>query len=97
MKPLIDRKKAAMLLAALILLAGTPAMALQESGGPRCGSDFVQIGDRAFLVFERCGPPIEIQFVGIEMEEWVYGPVAGYYYFITFDRGRVIEIESERG
>ncbi len=82
---------------ALIIVSGRPALALQESGGPRCGSDFVQLGDRAFMVIEKCGPPLEIQFIDIAIEEWVYGPLAGYYYFITFERGRVIEIATERG
>ena len=83
--------------AVLLCVASQPVFALQESGGPRCGSDFVQLGDRTFTVFERCGPPLEIQFIDIATEEWVYGPLAGYYYFIIFERGKVVEIESERG
>jgi len=105
MKPLI---LGVLVIALLIALpAGTTLTApAQESGLFRCGSDLVEIGDHAYLVFQKCGPPLERQLIGyslsgtssreLTVEEWIYGPRAGYYYFVTFVGGRVSEILTER-
>lgn len=72
----------------------------------RCGSDYIQINDSAFTVSEKCGEPISKIHVGytvdmngrreLAIEEWVYGPVKGYYYFVTITGGHVSAIRSER-
>jgi hypothetical protein len=65
----------------------------------RCGGDIVDLGDRTFMVQQKCGDPVYvniIDFVDEIIEEWVYGPVSGYYYFVRFEGGQVKEIESER-
>lgn len=72
----------------------------------RCGNDFVKIGDRAFMVLQKCGEPVSKQIIGYTLdeandreftiEEWVYGPMNGIYYFVKFIGGKVTEIEYER-
>jgi hypothetical protein len=76
-------------------------------GGMRCGNSFVKIGERAFLVQKDCGEPVSRQLIGytidqnerreLTIEEWIYGPRdGGYYYIITFVGGKVSQISSER-
>jgi hypothetical protein len=104
MKPLVY----ALMLLTLLVGAVTvhTAVAAQESGLFRCGGDIVDIGDHAFLVFQKCGEPLERLLIGysltgrlgreLAVEEWIYGPRAGYYYFITFEGNRVTQILAER-
>jgi hypothetical protein len=76
------------------------------SSSMRCGNDIVSIGDPGFLVTQRCGQPVARQNIGYSLdakkqrdliiEEWVFGPNGGYYYFVTLIGGRVTEIKSER-
>lgn len=84
------------------LLAG-----LAQANSMRCGNSFIKIGERAYLVQQKCGEPVSKQQVGytikgdqrreLVIEEWIYGPRdGGYYYIITFIGGRVAEITSER-
>jgi hypothetical protein len=72
----------------------------------RCGNDFIQINDSSFIVVKKCGEPVSKVQVGhtidqggnreLLIEEWVYGPVKRYYYFVTMTGGRVSDIRSER-
>lgn len=84
------------------LLAG-----LAQANSMHCGNSFIKIGERAYLVQQKCGEPISKQEIGftinaeqrreLVIEEWIYGPRdGGYYYIITFIGGRVAEITSER-
>ena len=76
-------------------------------GSMHCGNSFVTIGERAFLVQKDCGEPVSKQIIGytidqnerreLTIEEWIYGPRdGGYYYIITFIGGKVSKITSER-
>jgi hypothetical protein len=77
------------------------------NGSMRCGSSFVKIGERAYLVQRDCGEPVTKQLIGytinqqerreLTIEEWIYGPRdGGYFYIITFVGGKVSRISSER-
>ncbi len=86
----------------VILTIGLFIFAAAAAAGPssslRCGGDLVDIGDRMFMVQQKCGDPVYINlidFVDEIIEEWVYGPISGYYYFVRFEGGQVAEIESE--
>ena len=97
-------KKASILLIVGIVLAALPAEGVAET--MRCGNDYIQISDSAFTVTEKCGEPVSKIHVGysidmngrreLAIEEWVYGPVKGYYTFVTITGGRVSAIRSER-
>jgi hypothetical protein len=76
-------------------------------GGMRCGNSFVKVGERAYLVQQDCGEPVSKQHIGFTIdqkerrelliEEWIYGPRdGGYFYIITFVGGKVSQITSER-
>nr|WP_184682539.1 DUF2845 domain-containing protein [Pseudomonas fluvialis] len=72
----------------------------------RCGSALVSVGDRAFEVEERCGPPKYRDVLGYSLgeydrrefriEEWVYGPSNGMLYILTFEANRLRTIETRR-
>lgn len=77
------------------------------NGSMHCGNSFVKIGERAFLVQRDCGEPVSKQLIGytinqkerreLTIEEWIYGPRdGGYFYIITFVGGKVSKIDSER-
>ena len=89
------------------LPAAVAALILVQAGGAlalRCGNDLVSVGDKAFLVANRCGEPVSKQLIGytlnearkreLVIEEWVYGPWAGSYTVITFVGGVATKIES---
>ncbi len=79
-------------------LSATAASAL------RCRSDLVQEGDSKFMVLEKCGEPLTIEFVGYKLdglgnrdlviEHLIYGPWSGWYYLIEIVGGKVNKIES---
>lgn len=89
-------------LAGLLLLL--PLSAIADS--MRCGSALVTVGDRAFEVEERCGPPKYRDLLGYNLgeydrreyriEEWVYGPSNGMLYILTFEANRLRSIETRR-
>jgi len=72
----------------------------------RCGSALVSLGDRAFEVEAKCGPPAQRDLVGytlgyqqrreLKIEEWVYGPNNGVLSILTFEGNRLISIETRR-
>jgi hypothetical protein len=55
---------------------------------------------------QKCGDPVSRTHVGYTIDEekkreyiiedWVYGPINSYYYFVTMTGGRVSGIRSER-
>jgi hypothetical protein len=72
-----------------------------------CGNSFVNIGERAYRIQRECGEPATKQIIGytidqqerreLTIEEWIYGPRdGGYFYIITFVGGKVSKIASER-
>ncbi|MBB6341596.1 hypothetical protein HNP49_001753 [Pseudomonas fluvialis] len=87
-----------------LLLAAWSAASQAES--MRCGSALVSVGDRAFEVEERCGPPKYRDVLGYSLgeydrrefriEEWVYGPSNGMLYILTFEANRLRTIETRR-
>lgn len=72
----------------------------------RCGSKLVSDGDRSSEVENKCGAPVSRSMVGytetpggnigLQVEEWVYGPTNGMLYFLRFEGGRLISVESKR-
>lgn len=70
----------------------------------RCDGALIERGDRRFEVLKACGEPVSKDVVGytitrdgtreLEIEEWVYGPKHGHYYYLTFIGGRLAGIES---
>lgn len=72
----------------------------------RCGTNLINVGDRAFEVEQRCGAPARLDLVGytggpyarheLKIEEWVYGPTSGMLYILTFEGSRLTRIETRR-
>ena len=87
-----------LVLISCLLLTVNTAFAL------RCGNDIIEIGDRRFKVLKKCGEPVSKEVVGytitkdkrreLKIEEWVYGPKHGCYYYLIFEGGILVEIES---
>lgn len=89
-----------------LLLAG-----LAEAGSTlRCGSQLISLEDLASELEAKCGQPASRSFLGyrevvdyyghsreIALEEWVYGPRNGMYYFLRLEGNRLTRIESKRG
>ena len=92
-----------LLAAAIIMAAAVPTA---SAGGMRCGNDIVSIGESAFTVSQKCGNPVSKIEVGytineeqkreLRIEDWVFGPINQFYYFVTMVGGRVSKIRSER-
>jgi hypothetical protein len=78
----------------------------------RCGTKLVSTGDLALQIREKCGDPISEELIGYtlrparhsgdgnereyKIEQWVYGPEQGYYHVLTFEAGRLRNIENIR-
>lgn len=72
----------------------------------RCGSKLVSDGDRSSEVENKCGAPVNRSMVGytetpngnigLQVEEWVYGPTNGMTYYLRFEGGRLTSVESKR-
>jgi len=70
----------------------------------RCGNELIEIGDRRFDVMQKCGEPVSKEVLGytitrdqkreLKIEEWVYGPEHGQYYYLIFEGALLVEIES---
>jgi hypothetical protein len=90
------------MLALTLLLSSAYANA-----GFRCGQKLVNEGDRKSEVLNKCGEPVSRDMVGytdtingnigLQIEEWSYGPNNGMYYYLTFEGGRLRQIETKRG
>lgn len=89
----------------LLLLLAAPAGAATL----RCGSALVSTGDHVREVLDKCGEPVSREVIGyrqrgdywgnheeVRIDEWVYGPRSGMYYFLRFEGNRLIEIDSQR-
>jgi hypothetical protein len=76
----------------------------------RCGNRLISLDDPASEVEDKCGTPVQRDFLGyreildvygfvheVEVEEWTYGPKNGMYYFLRLEGSRVTKIESKRG
>lgn len=94
------------LLVALLGLA--PALLLGAS--LRCESRLISTGDSAREVLAKCGEPASRDLLGyrerfdywgsrheLVVEEWVYGPRNGMYYYLRFEGNRLVDIDSRRG
>ena len=89
-------KKLICLLVILFFLAGNA-----YAGSFRCRNNLIQIGDPKFKVIEECGPPVSAEVIGytnkdhgMKIEEIVYGPKGGVYYYLTFVGNKLTKIES---
>ena len=95
-----------LLTAAGLLLAG-----LAEAGATlRCGTQLISTRDLASEIEAKCGTPVSRDFLGfrevidpygyvsqVAIEEWIYGPKNGMYYFLRLEGNRLVKIESKRG
>jgi hypothetical protein len=92
-------------LALCLLLANTA----EASSTLRCGSKLISTQDLASEIEAKCGEPASRDFLGyrevvdyygfvkeVAIEEWVYGPKNGMYYFLRLEGNRLIRIESKR-
>ena len=88
-----------------LLLANTA----EASSTLRCGSKLISTQDLASEIEAKCGEPASRDFLGyrevidyygfvneVPIEEWVYGPKNGMYYFLRLEGNRLIKIESKR-
>lgn len=89
----------------LLLLASLPLSAASL----RCGSELISTGDHVNEVLDKCGEPNSRDTIGyreridvlgrfeeVRVEEWVYGPRSGMYYYLRFEANRLTEIDSRR-
>ncbi|MBX9756771.1 MAG: DUF2845 domain-containing protein [Pseudomonadaceae bacterium] len=84
-----------------------PLLSLPAHAGFRCGQKLVNEGDRITEVLRKCGQPASRDLLGytdtingnlgLQIEEWSYGPNNGMYYYLTFEGGRLRTIETKRG
>lgn len=95
--------KRALYLLALPLLV----MSYDANATFRCGQKLVNEGDRITEVLRKCGQPASRDLlgytetidgnIGLQVEEWSYGPNNGMYYYLHFEGGRLQQIETKRG
>ena len=89
-----------------MVLFGTTGSAFAQRSNPspstgwRCGNLFVQEGVDSAQVLYNCGEPFSkdksyIDHYG-EVDKWIYGPEAGYFYILYFFVGKMVAIESIR-
>lgn len=75
----------------------------------RCGSELISTGDHVSEVLDKCGEPASRDTIGyrervdvlgrfeeVRVDEWVYGPRSGMYYYLRFEGNRLTEIDSRR-
>lgn len=99
-------KALALLALPLLLLAG-PSSAASTL---RCGSALISLDDHVSEVQNKCGEPVSRDQLGyrevvdyygfrseVPIEEWIYGPRSGMYYYLRFEGNRLVKIESKRG
>ena len=94
-------KKVIVLITAFVLVLSFSASAQQTS--MRCGNLFVKEGLSSLEVLAGCGEPVSKEDLGYrgkkskkKVEKWVYGPLSGYYYFVTIEAGTVVSVEAEK-
>ena len=75
----------------------------------RCNSKLVSLGQSLYEVRAKCGEPISEQILGykqlpneyghtheVQINEWIYGPKGGMYYYLRFVGGDLVKISSQR-
>ena len=85
------------------------AVPAQASSTFRCNSKLVSLQASTHEVQSKCGAPMEQAHLGykqltneyghtheVGIEEWVYGPKGGMYYFLRFEGGYLSKISSSR-
>jgi len=80
------------------------ALAVLPANAMLCSRRLVELGDFKFEVVQKCGEPVLAEVVGyglnrrgdreLKVEQWVYGPLRGIYYILTFEGGRLKKIET---
>ncbi|WP_447593811.1 DUF2845 domain-containing protein [Aquipseudomonas campi] len=95
-----------MRLRVVLLLLGSLVYGQLQAATMRCGTQLINIGDRAFEVENKCGPPAQRELLGytlggydrreFKIEEWLYGPQNGMYSILTFEANRLVRIEKQR-
>ena len=93
-------KKILFLCIAVIFLYGFFLTANAEAASWRCGNLFVEEGVHSAQVQYNCGDPFSkdktyIDLYG-EVEKWIYGPDAGYFYVMYFYAGKLVRLEEVR-
>ncbi len=90
------------------VLLGCMALALsvESYASFRCESKIASEGDRTSEVESKCGQPASREMLGyttdkqgnreMQIEEWVYGPINGMYYYLRFEGGRLDSVTSKR-
>jgi hypothetical protein len=76
----------------------------------RCGSQLINTHDHISEIHRKCGKPSSRANLGyvevsdryggrseVRVEEWIYGPWNGMYYYLTFRGNRLHSIQSKRG
>ncbi|MCQ4271782.1 MULTISPECIES: DUF2845 domain-containing protein [Pseudomonas] len=94
----------------LALLCLLPLAAqTQASSSFRCGNALVTTDDHMAEVAGKCGDPVSRDFLGyrertddygyrneVQVEEWLYGPRNGMYYYLRFEGNRLVNVDSKR-
>ena len=87
----------------VFVLALNTATYAQQQTSMRCGNLFVKEGLSSIEVLAGCGEPVSKEDLGYrgkkskkKVEKWVYGPLSGYYYFVTIEGGSVVSVEAEK-
>lgn len=94
-----------------LLMPGLLLTLNAEAGSTlRCGSRLISSGDDSSEILAKCGEPQQRAFLGyrevlddwgfrqeVGVEEWVYGPRNGMYYFLRLEGNRLANISSKRG
>ena len=67
----------------------------------KCQNLSVASGLHSAVVEYNCGEPLRKDYLGISerkttLENWIYGPIGGYYYILTFSAGRITNIERTK-
>lgn len=76
----------------------------------RCGSALISLDDLSSEIQAKCGNPVSRDSLGyrevvgyygysseVLVEEWIYGPRNGMYYYLRLEGNRLVKIESKRG
>nr|WP_145144698.1 DUF2845 domain-containing protein [Pseudomonas duriflava] len=103
------KKSASKLILALCLGLTCSTQTIADS--LRCGNQLINTEDTLFEVQRKCGEPASKTDLGyreiinpyhhyraeVRVQQWVYGPWNGMYYYLTFRGDRLFSIKSLRG
>jgi hypothetical protein len=88
------------LLVTVLGLSAPCAAADITNSSLRCGTRLVQVGDPCVKVLNLCAEPnVKTRESGtseLKIEKWVYGPIGGYQYTLTFWDDVLKKIEGWR-